>query len=75
MAYVECPECGFTANASRGFVADSCPRCLARSGRRVWLEAKESAPRGPSRFRRARRLGETELREAGFGAEPAPAEE
>ncbi len=75
MAYVECPECGFTANASRGFVADSCPRCLARSGRRVWLENKESSPPGAARFRRARKLGQAELREAGFTGEPAAAEE
>jgi hypothetical protein len=75
VAYVECPECGFTANTSRGFVSDSCPRCLARSGRRIWLESKDISPPGPGRFHRARKLGETELREAGFGTEPAPAEE
>jgi hypothetical protein len=75
VAYVECPECGLTANASRGFVAASCPRCLARGGRRVWLETKESSPPGAARFGRARRLGHTELREAGFTGEPAAAEE
>lgn len=75
MAYVECPECGFTANATRGFVADSCPRCLSRGGRRVWLEAKLGSLRSKGHFERAQKLGDAELREATLGGEPAPAEE
>jgi hypothetical protein len=75
VAYVECPECGFRVSASLGFVAESCPRCLGRRGRRVWLEAKLGSLRQGGRFERAKKVREGELREARLRGEPQPAEE
>jgi hypothetical protein len=66
VAYVECTECGFRANASRGFVGEASPRCRARTGKCVWLREVSGIVGSGRRFERVRKLRDAELREAGL---------
>ncbi len=50
MPYVSCPRCDLVLGARDAYTMESCPRCLAREGERVELEAHLGNPERKGRF-------------------------
>lgn len=50
MPYVSCPSCRLKLNGRYAYTMESCPRCLAKTGTRVPLEAHLGDPKQQGRF-------------------------